>query len=120
MDLPEVLQAADLFVLSSLWEGLPLVLLEAMAAGTAVVGSRIPGIEEVVADGVAGLLTTPGDAEELARALGAALTDDRRRAGMGEAARTLVRERYDLETVLERLAALYRDLVARDRRDRGS
>ncbi len=93
-DVNRELAAMDLFVLPSLFgEGLPMVLLEAMAAGVPVVGTRVEGVPEAIRCGQDGLITTPGDAAELARAIGrlihgvidwsslrTAPTSDRRRA----------------------------------------
>ena len=89
-DVPDLLAAADLFVLPSLWEGLPMALVEAMAAGLPVVATDVSGTRGVMAGGETGLLVPPGDAAALARAI-AALLDDPARAGvMGAAARRRV------------------------------
>ena len=103
--------AADIFVLSSLWEGLPLVLLEAMACGLPIVGTRIPGIADVITDGVQGLLAAPGDAENLARALAILLDDANRRVEAGRAGRLLVRREYDFQRVSDQLGRLYAQAV---------
>lgn len=89
-----MLAALDLFVLPSRWEGFGLVLLEAMAAGRAVVASRVSAIPEVVEDGVTGLLVPPGDPAALAAAIGALLADPARRAAMGAAGRARVTTRF--------------------------
>jgi glycosyltransferase involved in cell wall biosynthesis len=73
-------------------DGAPVVLLEAMAAGRAIVASRLPGIDEVVEDGGSGRLVPPGDAVELARAIDDLLSDDALRAKLGEAARLRAEE----------------------------
>lgn len=83
-DVPDLLAAADLFVLPSLFEGLPLSLIEAMAAGLPIVASEIGGIDEVVESGVTGLLVPP---DRLAGALIALLLDRERAAAMGRAGR---------------------------------
>jgi glycosyltransferase involved in cell wall biosynthesis len=112
---PDVLrwmQAADGFVLSSVWEGLPMVLLEAAACALPAVATDIPGTREVMADGHSGWLTTPVDATALAGAMNRMiqLPPEERRA-MGERARQGIIERYSLEAVLDRWEALYRDLL---------
>ncbi len=111
-DLTDLMQAADLFVLPSLWEGLPLVLLEAMACGLPVVGSRIKGIEDVVEDGVHGLLVPPDDPPALARAIAALATDPDRRRRLGNAARELVRRDYSFDRVAADLGSLYHRIMA--------
>ena len=106
-DLSDLMQAADVFVLPSLWEGLPLVLLEAMYAGCAVAASRIEGVVEVLDDGVTGVLTAPGDATALADALAELLEDDGRRRRLADAGRGLVASRHSFEGVVEKLMDLY-------------
>lgn len=91
----ERLAEADLFVLPSFAEGVPVVLMEAMASRTAVVATRIAGVPELVEDGVSGLLVPPGDADALAAALAALIADPARRARMGEAGRAQVAAEHD-------------------------
>ena len=68
-EIPEFLSLADVFVLPSLWEGLPLALLEAMSVGLPVVATRVEGVESIIIDGENGFLVAPKDSEALARAL---------------------------------------------------
>jgi glycosyltransferase involved in cell wall biosynthesis len=112
-DLDLLMQAADVFVLPSLWEGLPLVLLEAMACGRACVGTRIKGIAEVVEDGVCGTLVEPGDVGGLTTAIAGLLADPARREAYGTAAREVVRRHYDFARVTRELGALYARLAGR-------
>jgi glycosyltransferase involved in cell wall biosynthesis len=95
-DVPDLLAGADVFVLSSASEGMPISVLEAMAAGLPVVASRVGGVPELVADGETGLLVPPGDSEALAQALRGLLADARLRHRLGDAGRVRVRERFDL------------------------
>src|SRR5262249_48211559 len=83
------LHGLDAFVLPSLWEGLPLALLEAMAAGLPSIGTRVSGIEDVIEDGRSGWLVPPADPDALARALlePANLPDGGRTIGAAGAAR---------------------------------
>lgn len=111
-DLDRLLQAADLFVLSSRWEGLPLVLLEAMAAGCPVVGYAIDGTRDVLEDGRHGVLVPPDDADALASAVAALLGQPELRRELGQSGRQLVLERHDFRHVLTRLEALYTELAA--------
>lgn len=89
-DVPALLAAADLFVLPSLWEGLPMALIEAMAAGLAVVATDVSGTRGVMRDGETGLLVPPSDAAALAQAMAALLAEPERAAQMGAAARRRV------------------------------
>lgn len=107
-DLAELMQSADLFVLPSSFEGLSLTLLEAMARGLPVVGTRIAGVVDVVEDGVSGTLVEPGDAAALAAAMRALLSDPSRRAACGAAGREIVRRHYDFARVAGDLERLYR------------
>ena len=91
-DVPRILAASDLFAMSSLWEGLGLVFLEAMAARLPIVASRVSAVPEVVPHGTAGLLVPPSDPTAMARAfISIAAREDRGRA-LGEAGRVWVRE----------------------------
>ena len=108
------MQAADGFVLSSRYEGLPMVLLEAGACGLPAVATDVVGTREVIADGENGWLAPAGDAQALAGAM-ARLTQipaEERRA-MGERARRRVVGQFSLETVLDRWERLYEDLLRR-------
>ncbi len=111
-DLQELMQGADVFALPSLWEGLPLVLLEAMACGLPVAGSRIRGVAEVVEDGVSGLLCEPGDVPCLAAALRSLLGDARLRASCGAAGLEIVKRHYDFARVARELGEIYRRAAA--------
>ncbi len=88
-------------------EGMPVVVMEAMAAGLPVVASAISGIPEVVQDGVTGLLVPPRDPVALAAALERAATDGPERQAMIAAAQDVVRERYDYDVVTRRLIDLF-------------
>jgi glycosyltransferase involved in cell wall biosynthesis len=85
-------------------EGIPIVLMEAMSSGLAVVASRTGGIPELVEDGEGGLLVEPGDAEGLAEALRGLASDAAARAMIGRAARARVLEAFDLDEQAEQLA----------------
>ncbi|HJU41675.1 MAG TPA: glycosyltransferase family 4 protein [Vicinamibacterales bacterium] len=107
-DVPSYLRAADLFVLPSKREGLPVALLEAMACGLACVASRLPGsTDAIIEHGVNGVLTEPGDVDELAAVLTALLPDRERRLRLGAAARTTIVTRYSSETVADRWLEAY-------------
>ncbi len=105
---------ADLFCLSSRWEGLPYVILEAMSYGLPVVSTNVDGIPEAVADGESGLLVPSRDPEALAAAIVRLLDDPEQRSRMGEAGQRIVRERFGLERMVDELAAVYRGVAGRD------
>jgi len=111
-DVPDLLGASDLFVLPSLWEGLGLVFLEAMAVSLPVVATRVSAIPEVVPDGVGGWLVPPGDPEALARTLAAALADPAERARRGAAGRRLLLERFALPRMIDETLAVYAEALA--------
>lgn len=106
------LQAAAIFVLPSVQEGLSLAALEAMALAKPVVACRVGGTPEVVVDGQTGLLVAPGQPAELARALACLLSDPPRARAMGLAGQQRVREAFDLDQMVSRIEEVYRRLVA--------
>jgi glycosyltransferase involved in cell wall biosynthesis len=112
-DVPDLLAATDVFVMPSLWEGLPLALLEAMLAGKPVIASRTSGIPEAVTEGVDGILTTPGDVPELANALRDVLTDAARRAAFGAAARARATAAFTLDAMTDGYEAVFREALGR-------
>jgi glycosyltransferase involved in cell wall biosynthesis len=93
-DVPRLLSSLDVFVLSTHWEGLPLVILEAMAFGAPVVATAVDGVPEVVHHGKTGLLVRHDDPDELAAAIGDLLANPRRAAGLAAAGRALVQDRF--------------------------
>jgi glycosyltransferase involved in cell wall biosynthesis len=111
-DVTPYLKEADVYVSTSVSEGMSNALLEAMSRGVMPVVSRVSGADELVEEGVSGLLFPPGDETALAARLeeSLAMTRERRRA-TGEAARTAVRARFTLEKVVERHLTLYRNLI---------
>lgn len=97
---------ADLFVLTSFVEGIPVVLMEAMAKGVPVVAPRITGIPELVEDGVSGLLYTPGVVEQLVVQCERMLADPDLRNGCAAAGRQIVSQHFNLQSEGSRLAAI--------------
>ena len=112
-DAARVLPLGDLYVSASRGEGLPLALLEAMAAGLAVVATAVPGHTDVVEDGVTGALVPADDPEALAAAAAALVLDRPRRQSMGRAGRARVAERFDRAHMVARIALLYREAANR-------
>ena len=111
-DVPEQLAEADIFVLSSTSEGLPLSVIEAMAAGLPVVATAVGGVPELVVDGETGLLVPPRDAEALAQALDRLVRDRELRGRLGDAGRRRAEELFDLPPFRRAHLALYRSLLA--------
>jgi glycosyltransferase involved in cell wall biosynthesis len=106
-DVPALLAAVDVLVLPSWIEGLPLVVLEAMAAGVPVVATDVGGTPEAVADGETGVLVPPRDVDALAGAIDALLSDPERARRLGAAGRERARERFDAESAARRVVGLY-------------
>ena len=115
-DVLPFLQAADIFVLPSIQEGLSLAALEAMALSKPVVACRVGGTPEVVVDGETGLLVAPGQPAELAKALENLLADPGEARAMGAAGRWRVQEAFDVEQTVTKIEAIYRGLIAGERR----
>ena len=107
----QLLSHATTFAIPSLYEPLGIVNLEAMACRTAVVGSRVGGIPEVVADGDTGLLVPVDDPAELAAALNSLLADPDRAAAMGAAGRKRALAEFSWDAIAAQTAALYTDLT---------
>jgi len=107
-DVLSVHKAFDIFVMSSVTEGLGTSLLDAMACGKPIVGTTAGGIPEVIVDGQTGLLVPPRDPEALARAIVALLTDERARQAMGAAGLARVRERFSVERMVQETLRVYR------------
>ena len=102
------LLAADIFALTSLWEGMPGSVLEAMATGLPVIGSDVNGTNEAIVDGVTGLLVPPNDPGAFAHALAALASDVRLRRRMGVAGRRRIEEEFSFDRVVADKVALYR------------
>lgn len=111
-DVPGLLAAADIFVLPSRSEGSPNAVLEAMAAGSAVVASDLPAIREVVDHGVNGLLAPPGDAHALATAIGSLMADAALVNRVGACARATVSARFSFDRMVAAFERVYDDGLA--------
>ena len=103
----EFYRAADIFALASSAEGVPVVLMEAMAMQVPCVATRIAGIPELIRDGIDGLLVTPSDPAELAGAIARLLDDSALRRRLAEAGRIRVREKYHLAANVARLSEIF-------------
>jgi glycosyltransferase involved in cell wall biosynthesis len=114
-DVPRLLPAADVVAFSSLYEGLPVALLEAMAAGRCVVATALPGIAEAVRDGREALLVPAGDPGRLGAALRRALADPGLRARLGAAARHRFQALFTAERMVASYESLYREAAGEAR-----
>jgi glycosyltransferase involved in cell wall biosynthesis len=110
-DMIDLFEAMDVFALSSLREGLPNVLLEAMALEVPVVATRVAGVPRLVADGESGLLVEPGDEARLAEALDRLLGDDGLRESLGRAARGVIERRFSFDVRMNKMRAVYDALL---------
>jgi glycosyltransferase involved in cell wall biosynthesis len=119
-EVPDVrarLSKADVFVLSSASEGMPISVLEAMASALPVVASGVPGMEELVVDGETGYLVAPGDAEALADRLRRVIDDSALRTRLGAAGRRRAEDRFGLASWQRAHLELYAKLLAERQRD---
>lgn len=112
-DVTSWLSALDIFVLPSLWEGLPNSLLEAMAMGLPIVASSVDGICEVIEDGKTGLLVPPRDPKALSRRILELILDPAARARLGEAARKAITERFGVLDMISSYEKTYTEIAGR-------
>ncbi|HSM86582.1 MAG TPA: glycosyltransferase family 4 protein [Candidatus Limnocylindrales bacterium] len=110
-DMPAIYAAMDIFVLPSFNEGLPMTVLEAMAAGKPVVATRVGAIPSVLQDGEAGLLVTPGDGNSLRQALARLLSDPALCARLGRHGQWYVQQNYTSEVMARNYIRMYRDVL---------
>lgn len=111
-DVGELLQVMDVFVVSSLWEGIGRALTEAMAAGRPVIATRVSGVPELVVDGETGLLVPPGQPGELAKAILRLLKDNHLASRLAEQGQRKVMREFDARTMVTEIAALYEGFLA--------
>jgi glycosyltransferase involved in cell wall biosynthesis len=110
-DVEKVLAASDILALPSFMEGLPYVVLEAMACSVPVAASRVDGIPEAAPDGEAGLLVPPGDSAALRGALARLVGDSRLRAALGRAGRERFEKLFTLERHMAKMESIYAELA---------
>ncbi|MHC4943498.1 MAG: glycosyltransferase family 4 protein [Planctomycetota bacterium] len=111
-DIPRVLKELDLFVLPSLWEGMPYVVMEAMASGLPVVATDVNGSRDLVAQGETGLIVPPGDKDALAGACMELLRKPVTADNMGKYGLRRVLNHFTLETMLDKTEAIYREVIS--------
>jgi glycosyltransferase involved in cell wall biosynthesis len=112
-DVPELLAASDAFTMASLWEGLGLVFLEAMAARLPILATSVSAVPEVVEHGRTGLLVPPGDPASLAEAMGRLAGDGALRERLGAAGAERVERAFRLDAMVEQTLAVYAQAVKR-------
>ena len=110
-DVPRLLASADVFAMSSITEGLPLVLPEAMASGLPIVSTAVGGIPTVVDEGVTGFLVPAGDSVAMRDRISTLVLDPALRTRMGERARAIALQRYSAERMVSDYLALYESLL---------
>jgi glycosyltransferase involved in cell wall biosynthesis len=111
-EIPECLAASDVFVLSSNWEGNPLAVMEAMAAGLPVIGTKVGGVPELVESGEQGILVPPGDCEAFTDAMRTLLNDPEKRTAMANAARARAIAKFSVERMAQGYESVYRTALA--------
>ncbi|HUF17798.1 MAG TPA: glycosyltransferase family 4 protein [Thermoanaerobaculia bacterium] len=117
-DVDDILSRCDLFVLPTLADAFPTVVLEAFAAGVPVIASDVGGIPEIISDTSVGMLVPPGDPDLLAKAIAAAVSDEAWRASTAAAARLRVEEEFSTARWARRLEKLYREVIREGSRAR--
>lgn len=110
-DIPSLLRAADLFVLSSLWEGMPNVVLEAMSAGVPVVATDVEGVRELIPGDDTGLLVPAGAPSALAAEIGRVLTDPALARRLGTAGQQRARKHFPWDRTVDGFVTLWRRLL---------
>jgi glycosyltransferase involved in cell wall biosynthesis len=106
-----MLAAIDVFLLTSLWEGLPRVIPQALAMGVPVVANRVDGSVEAIIQGETGFLCQAGDIECLSTCCIELLRDPARRQVMGAKGHTYALQEFDLQAMIHQLTALYEELL---------
>ena len=110
-DIPDLLRAADVFVFPSRWEGNPLSVMEAMAAGLPVIATAVGGVPELVEEGASGILVPNEDLHGLVAAMQRMAQDPNLRRQMGQAARQRAVERFDIRQTVRAYEALYEEIL---------
>jgi glycosyltransferase involved in cell wall biosynthesis len=110
-EIPDVLGAMDVFVLSSDYEGNPLSVMEAMASGLPIVSTAVGGVPDLFESGKEGLLVQPGNALALAKSMVSLLKDREARQSLGKAAALRARDKFDVSTMVHAYETLYESLT---------
>ncbi len=111
-DVPRMLSVMDIFLLTSLWEGLPRTIPQAMALGIPVIANRVGGIPEVIQEGVTGYLRQPGDIDNTAEVCTYLINHPIKRAEMGRKGRAFIENEFSLDVMIDQISALYEGLLS--------
>lgn len=114
-DVPEILAAADIFVLSSITEGLPLIVLEAMSANLPIVSTIVGGIPEIIRDGENGLLVQPKDILGLSKAMGSLLNNNKLALKLADNGNSMALKYFDLKLMLEKICDVYNSVYNKEK-----
>ena len=112
-DIPRLLSAFDIFILTSLWEGLPNVIMEAMCARLPVVATDVGGVGELIIHGENGFLVAPDDACAMSDAVNRLIGDAELRREFGHAGRRTIEKRFSLDQMCEATSRMYDELLHR-------
>ena len=111
-DVPEILAALDIALFTSIWEGTPIGIVEAMLMGKAIVATKVGGIPELIENGVTGILVKPYDKEAMAKAVTLLINDKKLARTISEMARRRAKGRFGLKTMVSNMTKLYDDFIA--------
>jgi len=110
-DIPRILSAIDIFVLTSLWEGLPIAVLEAMASSKPIISTDTGGVKEVIVEGKSGFLVPSRDMNKMSQRLAVLLNDENLRTQIGQNARKSLDSNFALTNMIRKSESLYEDLL---------
>jgi glycosyltransferase involved in cell wall biosynthesis len=111
-DIPALLADADIFVLASKWEGLPLSILEAMRAGLPVIATNVGGVGELITDGINGYLTERGNVAQMRNRIQALVSSPALRHSMAHEARRRFEQDFQLDVMVRKTMMVYRQTLA--------
>jgi len=111
MDVPDLLRVMDIFTLTSLWEGLPRVIPQAMVAGLPVVANNVDGNAEIIRDGINGFLTPPGNIALMAERIVRLLEDRPLNEAIARKGRETALREFSLQDMVKKIETLYDDLL---------
>jgi glycosyltransferase involved in cell wall biosynthesis len=111
-DIPAILKATDIFCLPSLWEGLPIAMLEAMAMHKAIIATAIDGITDLITDQENGLLVSPLNPTELAKAISLLAPNKALQLSFGEKAGALIDQKFNIKTMVDKIEGEYLNLLS--------